>query len=160
MQHKALFLDRDGVINRDQGFVHRIADFELLPDVPEMLRLFRSRGYLLILVTNQTGIGKGYYRQHDVEMVHAHMNRLLASEGVAFDEIYYCIHHPDSGRCLCRKPSPLFVEKALARFRIDPARSFFIGDKERDVQAGEAAGVRGILIPSGSSLRALEKLIV
>ncbi|TND08439.1 MAG: histidinol-phosphate phosphatase family protein [Bacteroidetes bacterium] len=158
--NKAVFLDRDGVINRERGYVHRVADFELLPDVARMLRIFRERGFLLIVVTNQTGIGKGYYKQKDVESVHGHMIRLLAAEQVHLDEIYYCIHHPDSGRCICRKPSPLFVEKALARFNIDPAGSYFIGDKEHDVLAGEAAGVKGILIRSDTSLCTLESVIV
>jgi len=160
MKQKAVFLDRDGVLNRDRGFVHRVGDFELLPDVVEMLRLFRARGYLLIVISNQTGIGKGLYLRRDVERVHAHMLRLLEREGIFFDEIYYCVHHPETGRCLCRKPGSLMVEKAIARFNIDPARSFFIGDKTKDVRAAEGAGVRGLLIEANSSLRAFESLIV
>lgn len=159
MKNKAVFLDRDGVINRERGFVHKVADFEILPDVVEMLQLFHSRGYLLILVTNQTGIGKGLYTAKDVEAVHAYMEQELGKHGIVFDAIYYCVHHPDTGRCLCRKPGSLFVEKALARFDIDPAKSFFIGDKERDVQAAAGANVKGFLIRSDSSLRVFESLI-
>lgn len=160
MENKAVFLDRDGVINRDKGFVCRTADFELLPDVVTMLRLFRERGYLLILITNQTGIGKGFYTRQDVEAVHDFMNEQLHRAGVFFDAIYYCVHHPETGRCLCRKPSSLLVEKAIARFSIDPAKSFFIGDKVQDVQAGAGAGVMGFRIVANSSLLPFEALIL
>lgn len=160
MKNKAVFLDRDGVINRDKGFVCQAAEFELLPDVVEMLRLFRERGYLLILITNQTGIGKGFYTRQHVEEVHAFMNTQLHREGVFFDAIYYCVHHPDTGKCLCRKPASLLVEKAIARFSIDPAQSYFIGDKEQDVQAGAGAGVKGFRIAVNSSLRPFGSLIL
>jgi D-glycero-D-manno-heptose 1,7-bisphosphate phosphatase len=150
--NKAIFLDRDGVINLERGFTYRIEDFQLLPGLIEALTEFRRRGYLLIVVSNQSGIAKGLYKQTDVEVLHAHMNDTLKKSGLAFDEIYYCVHHPDQSRCICRKPDSLFIEKSLARFNIDPARSFFIGDKERDTEAGQKAGVTGILIKANTPL--------
>lgn len=158
--NKAIFLDRDGVINFERGFTHRLEDFQILPDLVEMLKWFREKGFLLIVVSNQSGIAKDLYKQTDVEMLHEHLNTELKKEGITFDEIYYCIHHPDVSNCICRKPDSLFVEKALARFNIDPAASYFIGDKERDVEAAEKAGVKGILIEANSSLTLLKNQIV
>lgn len=154
--NKAIFLDRDGVINREQpkGYACSLKDFEILPDVVESLKELRDKGYLLIVVSNQSGVGKGLYTEKDVKHLHAYMNKVLAEGAVKLDEIYYCLHHPDTSNCICRKPGPLFIEKALARFSIDPLRSFFIGDKKhRDMEAAAAAGVKGILIEPNSSLK-------
>jgi D-glycero-D-manno-heptose 1,7-bisphosphate phosphatase len=151
--NKAIFLDRDGVINVERGYTHKIEDFVILPDVVEHLQLFLKKGYLLIVVTNQSGVAKNLYTQEDVETVHSFLTNELTKSNIHLSEIYYCIHHPDVSKCICRKPDSLFVEKALARFNIDPALSFFIGDKERDIQAAEKAGVQGILIPANTPLK-------
>lgn len=150
--NKAIFLDRDGVINRERGFTYRLEDFEILSGLSEALIEFRKRGYLLIVVSNQSGIAKGLYTQADVEVLHLHLIQTLKVEGIFFDEIYYCVHHPDVSKCICRKPDSLFIEKALARFNIDPRKSFFIGDKDRDVGAAQKAGVKGLLIVANSPL--------
>ncbi len=150
--NKAIFLDRDGVINRERGFTYRLEDFEILPELIGSLKEFRKRGYLLIVVSNQSGIAKGLYTQNDVELLHRHLQEVLKKENIAFDEIYYCIHHPDVSKCICRKPDSLFIEKALARFNIDPARSFFIGDKLRDIEAAQKANVKGLLIEANTPL--------
>jgi D-glycero-D-manno-heptose 1,7-bisphosphate phosphatase len=154
--NKAVFLDRDGVINRErpEGYTCRLEDFEILPDVVEVLKELQNKSYMLIVVTNQSGVGKGLYTEEDVKRLHAHLGSFLASHGVRFEEVYYCIHHPDTSNCICRKPGSLFIEKALARFGIDPSRSLFIGDKKHtDMVAAAAAGVKGILIQSNSSLK-------
>jgi len=109
-------------------------------------------GYLLIIVSNQSGIGRGLFKIEDTEKLHASLLKKLKKENIHIEEIYYCVHHPETGNCLCRKPDSLNVEKALARFNIDPFLSYFIGDKERDVLAGEKVGVKGILMESNSSL--------
>jgi D-glycero-D-manno-heptose 1,7-bisphosphate phosphatase len=158
--NKAIFLDRDGVINTERGYTHRLQDFVILPDLIETLKWFREKGFLLIVVSNQSGVAKELYEQKDIEVLHDYLNTELKKHGLHFDEIYYCLHHPDVGRCICRKPDSLFVEKALARFNIDPSRSYFIGDKERDVEAAEKAGVKGILIEANSSLALLKDQIV
>lgn len=153
--NKAIFLDRDGVINVERGFTYRLEDFVILPDVIEVLQLFQQKGYLLIIVSNQSGIAKELYKQSDVEILHNYLVKELSDHNITLSEIYYCVHHPDISRCICRKPDSLFVEKALARFNIDPTKSYFIGDKERDTEAAEKAGVKGILIESNISLKTI-----
>ena len=153
--NKAIFLDRDGVINVERGFTYRLEDFVILPDLIEVLQLFQQKGYLLIIVSNQSGIAKKLYKQSDVEILHNYLVKELSDNNITLSEIYYCVHHPDVSRCICRKPDSLFVEKALARFNIDPTKSYFIGDKERDTEAAEKAGVKGILIESNISLKTI-----
>ncbi len=152
---KAVFLDRDGVINLERGYTHRLEDFVILPDLMEVLQLLQSKGYLLIVVSNQSGIAKELYKQSDVEVLHKFMLAEFAKNEVKISEIYYCVHHPDVSKCICRKPDSLFVEKALARFNIDATQSYFIGDKERDTEAAEKAGVKGILIEANISLKTI-----
>jgi D-glycero-D-manno-heptose 1,7-bisphosphate phosphatase len=150
---KAIFLDRDGVINNDVlNYTWRIKDFEFLPGVFEACKTLIKKGYLLIVVTNQGGIARGLYDHGDVEKLHNHMLKLFSEEEISITEIYYCPHHDSTGKCLCRKPGSLLVEKALARFEIDPSSSFFIGDRDRDIIAGESAGVKGILADVNSDL--------
>jgi D-glycero-D-manno-heptose 1,7-bisphosphate phosphatase len=153
--NKAIFLDRDGVINVERGYTHRLEDFVILPDLIEVLQLFQKKGYLLIIVSNQSGIAKELYKQNDVEVLHNYLTEEFKKNTITLSEIYYCVHHPDVSRCICRKPDSLFVEKALARFNIDKTKSYFIGDKERDVESAEKAGVKGILIEANISLKTI-----
>lgn len=149
----ALFLDRDGVINRERGMhTWRLEEFEILPDVAEAVRAARAAGLLVIVVTNQSGIGLGLYGHADVERIHAYLHRQLALQGAQLDAVYYCPHHPEQGRCLCRKPGCLLFERAIARFAIDADRSLMVGDRQRDIDAAHAAGVRGVLVEADRSL--------
>lgn len=149
----AVFLDRDGVLNRERGeHTWRLADFEVLPDVPEALRQAADAGNLLVVITNQSGIGLGLYGHAEVEEVHGYLRTMLAERGIQFADILYCPHHPSRGRCLCRKPGSLLLERAMARHGIDPARSVMIGDRDRDVEAAQGAGVRGVLVEHNSPL--------
>lgn len=149
----ALFLDRDGVINRERGaHTWKLEDFEVLPGVAEAVKAANQAGLLVIVVTNQSGIGLGLYDHADVERLHAYLHRQLARQGAHLDAVYYCPHHPTQGRCLCRKPGSLLLERALARFRIDPARAVMVGDRQRDADAARGAGVRGILVESNQAL--------
>jgi D-glycero-D-manno-heptose 1,7-bisphosphate phosphatase len=146
--NKALFLDRDGVINHDPGdYTTSADDFELLPGIISCLQEAIAKGYLLIVVTNQAGISKGLYSIETYAAIETKMRKLFAEAGVHFAEIYFCRHHPDHGKCLCRKPGALFFEKAIARFNIDPMQSLMVGDRERDIEAAAAVGVRGVLVP-------------
>ncbi len=147
---KAVFLDRDGVINRELGdYVCRFDDFDILTHNFEPLKELQARGYLLIVITNQGGLAKCWYTVEELDKMHDHLIAIYAEQGIKLTEIYYCNHHPEyNGRCLCRKPGSLMLEKAIARFNIDASASYFIGDRERDVEAGEKAGVTGILIDS------------
>ena len=158
---KAIFLDRDGTINNnsDHYYIWQKDQLLLNPGVGEALAVLQARGYLLIVISNQGGISKGEYSMEDAEDVHEHLRRLLGKTGVNLDEIYYCPHHHMVESCLCRKPQPLMIQKALARFGIDPASSWMVGDSERDVEAGKAAGLRTLLIEANSDLRELLKKI-
>lgn len=149
---KAIFLDRDGVLNRDRGeYTWRVEDFTWLPGVFPGLKKLVASGYDLIIITNQGGIAKGLYSHEDVNRLHDHLVDDLKDAGISVLAIYYCPHHPDHGKCLCRKPGSLMIEKAIARFEIDPSSSFMIGDMERDIEAATSAGVRGIWTPTNSN---------
>ena len=153
--NKAVFLDRDGVItdNSEHYYLTRPEDLVLNPGVIETLKELRERGYLLIMITNQGGIATGDNTVENVKAVHRHLLELLGREGISLEEIYYCPHHQEVEACLCRKPYPLMLEKGLARFRVDAGRSYFIGDSERDVEAGKAAGVQTVRVESNGDLR-------
>jgi D-glycero-D-manno-heptose 1,7-bisphosphate phosphatase len=158
---KAVFLDRDGVLNRERDdYSWQLEHFEILPDVIPALQQLQKKGYILIVITNQGGIGRDLFTFEHVEKVHAYLRDELSKGGVKLEEIYYCFHHPVSGACICRKPDSLLVEKSLARFNIDPSASYFIGDKERDILAGQKAGVKGILIEQNTSLLEAIKQVI
>lgn len=145
--NKAVFLDRDGVINRENGeYVSRPENFVILPHAPKYIARLNKKGYLVIVITNQGGIAKGLYTHATLDEMHQHMLREIKATGGHIDAIYYCPHHPDFSKCICRKPESQMIEKALAKFQIDPQQSLFIGDKQRDMDAAAGAGIRGIII--------------
>lgn len=153
MPHKALFLDRDGVINHDPGdYTYSLEEFHLLPTVLPALKQAREKGYLIIVITNQGGIAKGLYPESEVRRIHEWFIRTCSESGVEITAIYFSPHHPDIGNSLSRKPGSLMVERALARYRCDPGRSVMIGDRDRDVECAAGAGVRGIQIPVNGDL--------
>jgi len=158
---KAVFFDRDGTLNNNQDnyYIWKPEDFKLNPGVIETLSELKKQGYLLIVITNQGGVAKEAYSLDEVENLHHHMCLLLEKEGIHLDEIYVCPHHQEIEACLCRKPLPLLIEKAIARFDIDPKESWLVGDSERDVKAGEAAGLGTIYIESNSDLRQVLEII-
>lgn len=154
----ALFLDRDGVINRERGeHTWRPEDFEVLPGVAACVSAAHASGLVVVVITNQSGIGLGLYGHADVERLHTALHARLAEQGAMLDAIYYCPHHPSQGRCLCRKPGSLLLERAMARWGIDPARSLMVGDRPRDVEAARAAGVRGVLVEANAFLPSVLK---
>ena len=159
--NKAVFLDRDGVLNKELGdYVCHFEDFKVLEHNFTALKELQDRGYLLIVITNQGGLAKGWYSANVLDQMHSQLITTYAEQGVLISEVYYCNHHPEyNGKCLCRKPGSLMLEKALARFGIDASQSYFIGDRERDVIAGEAAGVAGILIDSDQPIEDVLSLI-
>ncbi|MGJ3235070.1 D-glycero-alpha-D-manno-heptose-1,7-bisphosphate 7-phosphatase [Marivirga sp.] len=142
--NKCVFLDRDGVLNTERGeYTFQIKDFEIIDHVKEALELLKEDGYLLIVITNQAGIAKGLYKREDVAKCHEY---LQTETGDLIDDIYFCPHHPTTTESLLRKPDSLMIEKAMAKWDIDPDKSFLIGDSFRDLDASENAGVRGILV--------------
>ncbi|HKR06763.1 MAG TPA: HAD family hydrolase [Bacteroidia bacterium] len=158
--NKAVFLDRDGVINKDLAdYTFRIADFEFTAGLFDALKNFQQKNYLLIVITNQAGIARNIYTHNDVEQLHNYMQLQLEEKGIHLAEIYYCPHYTETGKCICRKPDSLLLEKALARFNIDPLQSYFIGDRDRDIEAGEKANVKGIKVDGDADLRTILHLI-
>lgn len=154
--NKAVFLDRDGIINKEIGdYVYSKVDFIINEGVHEALSFWKKEGYLLIVITNQGGIAKKLYTHETVNELHEILKADLSRSGIVLDAIYYSPHHPETGNSLSRKPGSLMIERALAKFNIDPKQSFMIGDRMRDVEAAEGAGVRGILVEANTDLRTL-----
>lgn len=151
---RAVFLDRDGTINIEKEYLYQAKDFEFIPGAPEAVRLLNRAGIMVVVVTNQSGVARGYYTEEDVENLHRHIDRELERSGAHVDCWLYCPHHP-AGRgsyalpCSCRKPLPGMLQEAAARYDIDLENSTMIGDKLADIEAGLAAGCRTILVRSG-----------
>ncbi|HET6421259.1 MAG TPA: D-glycero-beta-D-manno-heptose 1,7-bisphosphate 7-phosphatase [Geobacteraceae bacterium] len=154
-KNRAVFLDRDGTINVEKGYVHKIEDFEFIPGVPQAVRLLRDAGFLVIVVTNQSGVARGYYPLGAVHTLHRHMDAELAKHGAAVDAYYICPHHPEgeeqgySMACGCRKPHPGMLMEAAKDFSIDLASSYMIGDHASDVEAAVRAGCRPVFVTTG-----------
>ncbi len=140
-------MDRDGTLIDDVGYPSRPEDVRLLPGAAKALSRFGAAGYKRIVISNQSGIGRGLITQAQATAVHERLLAVLAEEGVEIDATYYCPHAPDE-RCSCRKPSPELILQAVREFDLDPSRSFMIGDKPSDVEAGVRAGCRTILLSS------------
>ena len=157
---KAIFLDRDGFINKEIGFVFKLEDFIFTGDIFASLKKLQDAGFIFIVVTNQSGIAKQLYKHEDVAMIHGHMLSAMKKNNITISEIYYCPHHSDVEPCICRKPDSGMLEKAIARFNIDVTKSFLIGDKERDILAAEKAGVKGILIEADSPIMGIAQQII
>jgi UDP-glucose 4-epimerase len=139
---KAIFLDRDGTLNSDPGYIKDPSAFELFPGVPQALKRLQDAGYLLIVVSNQSGVGRGIIRLRELRSVHEKLDRLLAAEGVRIHHYALCFHRPEEN-CDCRKPKPKLILDSAERYAIDLDRSYMIGDKEIDLECGRSAGVRG-----------------
>ena len=137
---------------KDNYYVWKIEDFVFNEHIFKALKKYQEAGYLLIIISNQSGVAKGFYTKEDVGKLHNYMNQRFKEFDIFISEIYYCPHHPDYTKCLCRKPDSLMLEKALARFNINPKQSFFIGDSQTDIQAAEKAGIKGILIKKNGEL--------
>ena len=143
----AVFLDRDGVLIADKGYVYRRADIILLAGVAEQLHTLKQRGYLLIVITNQSGVGRGYYGHSDVFAAHRTIQAQLAkAAGVQLDAFYYCPHTPNDA-CACRKPKPQLLLRALRDFNIDASQSYLVGDKDSDLECARRGGVQGVSAP-------------
>lgn len=150
------FLDRDGVLNVDSHYLHRADQLEWIDGVPEAIRLLNDAGFLVIVVTNQSGVARGFYDEAAVGALHDHMRDYLEARGARIDAFYYCPHHPEGKvaayamRCDCRKPGTGLFEQAARDWRVDRARSFMIGDKDIDVEAATAFGIRSARFDAAS----------
>ena len=141
--NKALFLDRDGVINVEKDYLYKIEDFEFIEGLFELCRHYKELGYFIFVVTNQSGISRGYYSEEDFNKLSLWMSKEFLKHNIKIEKIYHCPHHPDiSGECSCRKPNPGMLLEAAKEFNINLSGSIIIGDKERDIEAGLNAGLR------------------
>ena len=148
----AVFLDRDGVLNRDRGYVAHARDFEFLPGILSALQSLQAVGYPLVVVTNQSGIGRGYYNEEDYQTLTCWMREQLLAAGIKLTAIYHCPHAPELA-CACRKPAPGMLLQAAREYQLDLARSWMVGDKPSDMAAARRAGVgRTVLVRSGKPL--------
>jgi D-glycero-D-manno-heptose 1,7-bisphosphate phosphatase len=151
----AVFLDRDGTLNEDFGYVHRFEDFRWLPGAKDAIRRLNAAGVYVFVVTNQSGVARGLFGEDAVMALHARMREELREVGAAIDDFRYCPHHPDAGIgayrqvCTCRKPAPGMILDLIAHWPIDKAHSVMVGDKTLDVEAGRAAGIAAALVRSG-----------
>ena len=159
MSRKAAFIDRDGVLNEERAYVHRIEDFVFVRGAIEALRALQAAGYLLVVITNQSGIARGLYSEADYLVLTRYICERLRAAGVHLDAVEYCPHLSDApveryrADCDCRKPKPGMLRKAIRELDIDPQVSFIVGDKLSDVEAGRAAGIgRCFLVRSGYPL--------
>ena len=165
-KQKAVFLDRDGTINKYVGFLRNINDFELIDGVAEAIKKINASGYLAIIVTNQPVIARGEVTFQKLEEIHNKMETELGLQGAYLDAIYYCPHHPHKGyegevpelkiECDCRKPKPGMLLKAASEYNIDLSQSYMIGDDEIDIKAGLAAGCKSILV-NGKEIGSMDK---
>lgn len=155
-QRPALFLDRDGVLNVDKGYVSQIEDFEWVPGAADCIKTFNARGWFVFVVTNQSGIARGLYTEEDMRTLHDWMGLKLAEAGARIDHIYHCPFHQDGEvaryrkNSFDRKPKPGMLLNAMADFPVKRESSFLIGDKQTDIDAARAAGVGGFLFKGGN----------
>lgn len=158
---KALFLDRDGVVNVEKNYLYKIDDFELMDGILDVCRHYEAQGYLIIIVTNQSGISRGYYTQEDFKLLSEWMIQHFKSLGVTLTHIYHCPHHESiDGACDCRKPEPGMFLEAQRDFDIDMENSVMIGDNERDIEAAMRAGVTtNILLSSEANESAANQIV-
>ena len=153
--NKAVFLDRDGTINVEKEYLYRCEDFEFIAGVPQAIRRLNDAGFCVVVVTNQSGVARGFYSEADVVNLHRYINDQLAAYAAAINAFYYCPHHPASGEkpyrreCCCRKGKPGMLLQAAADLNRDLSVSYMIGDKIADIVAGEAAGCMSMLVLTG-----------
>ena len=151
--NKVVFLDRDGVINIERGeYTWKIEDFKLTVGLISFLKEVQQKGFLTIIISNQGCIGKGVCTIEDVDKAHQYLKDELRRSNIELTDLYYCPHHPNSGKCLCRKPGSVMLEKAIARYQVDVSKSYFIGDTERDMEAGNKVGLHTIKVTPNDDL--------
>jgi len=161
----AVFFDRDGVLNIDHGYTYRQQDFEWMPGALETIKYFNDQQYFVFVITNQSGIGRGFYTEEDMLGLHEFMREQLGKLGAHIDAFYHCPHHPDASEqryrklCSCRKPAPGLIELAFSQWDIEKKQSFLIGDKLSDLQAAAAANISGYLFQGGNLYEFVQTLL-
>ena len=142
-KNKAIFLDRDGTINVEKNYISQIEDFEFIPGIFELLKNYQQSGFMIFIITNQSGIARGFYSENDFKNLTNWMLEQFNKKGIKITKVYHCPHHPEiTGKCNCRKPNPGMILQAIQEFNIDPVNSVLIGDKKNDILAGKNAGIK------------------
>ena len=165
MKRPAVFMDRDGTINEEVGYIDHPGRFVLLPQSAEAIRLLNQERFLVIVVSNQSGVARGYFPETLVQEINDYMRSLLEREGAFVDAIYYCPHHPSASVpayrmiCQCRKPSTGLIRLACDHHDIDMDRSFVVGDRLTDIEMARNAGLRGVLVKTGYGMGEIEHLL-
>jgi D,D-heptose 1,7-bisphosphate phosphatase len=152
--NKAIFFDRDDTLIIDTGYMYKLEDLKFFPETFSVLKELQAKGYLLFIVTNQSGIGRGYYTEEDMHKFNNNMLSVLSEQGISIKELVFCPHSPEQ-KCDCRKPSPKLLNQLCEKYNIDRANSYMIGDKESDVGAGQAAGMKTVKVENGVNLNQL-----
>ena len=156
--NKALFLDRDGIVNLDHGYVYKQSEFEFIPGIFDVCRHATVNDYVIIVITNQSGIGRGKYSEEDFNQLTIWMIKAFAKQKIKITDVYFCPHHPTEGlghyltQCQCRKPAPGMILQAAKDYKIDLQRSVFIGDKLSDMQAANASGINKCVLLTNQHL--------
>jgi D-glycero-D-manno-heptose 1,7-bisphosphate phosphatase len=154
--NRAVFIDRDGTITKDKGYIKDVSLLELIAGAAQAINGFHSLGFLVILVTNQSVVGRGYITGDKLAEIHGRLRELLSQEDSFLDAIYVCPHHPDDG-CNCRKPRPGLVRRACKDFDIEMKKSYIIGDQKADIELGRREGIRSILVLTGHGKKTVEE---
>jgi D-glycero-D-manno-heptose 1,7-bisphosphate phosphatase len=161
-RYAAVFLDRDGTINEEVGYLDRLDKLHLIPGAAEAIRLINQSGMKAVVVTNQSGVARGMFDEAFVDEVHRQLRKMLREEGASLDGFYFCPHHPLEGRgsylrvCDCRKPAPGLLLRAADELCLDPERSYMIGDTLKDIEAASRIGARGVLVRTGYGTEAAD----
>lgn len=159
MKKPAVFLDRDGVLNIDKGYVYKISDFEWTLDSKEAIQFMKNSGYFIFIITNQSGLSRGYYNEKDVDILHNYINEELSKVNTSIDDFFYSPYHPDIENVKyqelknLRKPNTGMLEQAVEKWPVNIKRSFLIGDKKTDLECADNFGIRGYLYEGGSLLK-------
>ncbi|MFA6658397.1 MAG: D-glycero-beta-D-manno-heptose 1,7-bisphosphate 7-phosphatase [Victivallaceae bacterium] len=156
--NKACFLDRDGVVNEEVNYLSDPDKVVILPGIAEALKLLKAHGFITVVVTNQAGVARGYYKEQDIIEVNQRISELLAAEKATIDDFFYCPHHEDyTGTCQCRKPNPGMLLNAINKYNISPENSFMVGDRISDIEAGHNAGcAKNYLVKTGYGQQTLD----
>jgi len=155
---KAVFLDRDGVINKEKNFVTSWEEFEFIDGIFENIKKLNKAGFLVIVVTNQSGISRGFYTEETLKEIHDKMIKIMENNGAHIDDIFYCPHYDDN--CSCRKPNPGMILEAAKKYNIDLSKSWVVGDSERDIEAGRRAGCKTILVKVNTNIKDVVERII
>ncbi|AEH45179.1 histidinol-phosphate phosphatase family protein [Thermodesulfatator indicus DSM 15286] len=148
MKQPVVFLDRDGTINEEVNYLRNPKDFRLLPGVPEAIRLFKKAGFAVLVITNQSGLARGYFSPDTLQAIHQKMLKELSTRGATIDGIYFCPHHPEEN-CECRKPKPGLIKKASQELKLDLSRAYVIGDRDTDILLAKNIGAKSVLVLTG-----------